>query len=399
VTAPWTADINTVNKGTANLTTSGSAVNLAAADVFGTLGYTVTNLGAGTTLTGSGGNDTLIAGNNGDILIGGLGNDTLYGGMGNDVLFGDHGFVSLDQQGNWQRVSSLALTQGGNDILFGGSGNDILIGGAGPDLLGGNLSEDMLFGDTASVTFENGLVESVVRFGSGKYDIMAYIQSSLFNSSFDAKAALEKSEALLSQRAYPLMSDPASSGDFLILSELQGERSLTHHAASSGSVTTQPEDNQDRATKADSLESSDTQSEQPPASNDDQVPENKVSPERDLSDDPVETRKLESAKLNTDTNGTQTIVVLDEHRKPVLADGLIAIAAAGTIGFKVPLATTNRTKHGSERKAMLHRPVAKHKTMKSAANLSAQDWLHSGIKASTTNAQKINWQGEVHDKN
>jgi hypothetical protein len=48
---------------------------------------------------------------------------------------------------------------------------------------------------------------------------------------------------------------------------------------------------------------------------------------------------------------------------------------------------------------MLHRPVAMHKTMKSAADLSARDWLHSGIKASTNNAQKINWQGEVRDQN
>jgi Ca2+-binding RTX toxin-like protein len=409
VTAPWTADIYTINKGTANLTTSGSAVNLAAADVFETLGYTVTNLGAGTTLTGSGGNDTLIAGDSGDTLIGGLGNDALYGGMGNDVLFGDNGFVSLDQQGNWQRSSSLSPTQGGNDILFGGKGNDVLIGGAGSDLLGGNMSEDILFGDTASVTFKSGLVESAVRMGNGKSDLIAYTQSSLFSSDFDAKGALAKSGVLLSQRAYPLMSDPASSSDFLILSDPQSDRSSTYLTASSGSASTQPEDNQDRATTADSLESSGTMSEQLPAPNDDQVlenevppeneapPENETPPERDLSDDTAETRKLGSAKAKTDTNGSQVIIAMDEHRTPVLASGLIAMVAAGTISLKVPLATADRTKHGSKRKAMLHRPVAMHKTMKSVADLTARDWLHSGIKASANNTQKINWQGEVRD--
>jgi Ca2+-binding RTX toxin-like protein len=360
-------------------------------------------------LYGGDGNDTLQGGSGDDILIGGGGNDTLYGGMGDDVLFGDNGFVSLDQQGNWQRVSSLALTEGGNDILSGGSGKDILIGGTGSDSLDGNLSEDILFGDTASVTFQNGLVESVVRYGSGKSDLIAYVQSSLSDSGFNAKGALAKTEA----RAYPLMSDPASAGDFLILSALQSDRSLTHHAASGGSHATsagsqatscesasiQPKDNQDRADKADSLESSDTLSEQLPVPNDDQVPENEVSPECDLPEGSAETRKLESAKLKIDTNGSQAIVAMDEHRNPVLAGGLIAMAAAGTISFKVPLATTNRTKHGSERKAMLHRPVAMHKTMKSAADLSARDWLHSGIKASTNNAQKINWQGEVRDQN
>ena len=102
VTVAWTATSSTSNSGTANITTNGLVVNLAAV-TGGANGYSVTNIGAAATLTGSGLND---------ILIGGVGNDTLSGGLGNDTLSGGLG----------------------NDTLDGGLGNDTLTGGAGSDI-------------------------------------------------------------------------------------------------------------------------------------------------------------------------------------------------------------------------------------------------------------------------
>ncbi|MEI8208843.1 MAG: NF038122 family metalloprotease [Methylococcales bacterium] len=94
INTAWTATVASANNGTANITTSGLAVNLSAITT-GTNGFKVTDTGVATTLTGSGlndiltggtGKDTLIGGNGNDILIGGLGNDTLTGGAGSDYF-------------------------------------------------------------------------------------------------------------------------------------------------------------------------------------------------------------------------------------------------------------------------------------------------------------------------
>ena len=92
VSVLWTASSATVNNGTANITTNGLAVNLAA--VVSGNGYKVTNTGQQAILTGSALSD---------VLSGGTGNDTLSGGNGNDILNGFNG----------------------NDMLTGGAGSDI----------------------------------------------------------------------------------------------------------------------------------------------------------------------------------------------------------------------------------------------------------------------------------
>ena len=90
----WTATVKTYNNGTANITTNGLAVNLAAVTT-GSNGYKLTNTGVATTLTGSSladtltggfGNDTISSGNGDDLIIGSLGSDKLDGGAGNDTL-------------------------------------------------------------------------------------------------------------------------------------------------------------------------------------------------------------------------------------------------------------------------------------------------------------------------
>lgn len=93
IAAAWTASSSTVNQGTANITTSGKAVNLGAitSTAAGNKGFTVTNTGAATTLTGSALNDWLTGGTGNDTLLGGSGNDQLRGGLGKDNLTGGAG--------------------------------------------------------------------------------------------------------------------------------------------------------------------------------------------------------------------------------------------------------------------------------------------------------------------
>ena len=114
VTLAWTATSSTTNSGTANITTNGLVVNLAAV-TGGANGYSVTNIGAAATLTGSGLNDILIGGVGNDTLSGGLGNDTLNGGLGNDTLTGGAGSdifrfdTVLNASTNVDRIVDFAL--------------------------------------------------------------------------------------------------------------------------------------------------------------------------------------------------------------------------------------------------------------------------------------------------
>ncbi len=93
INTAWTATSASVNSGTANITTSGLAVNLAA--VRSGNGFSVMNTGVSATLTGSSGADTLTGGAGADTLVGGAGNDTLVGGDENDTLTGGLGNDTL----------------------------------------------------------------------------------------------------------------------------------------------------------------------------------------------------------------------------------------------------------------------------------------------------------------
>ncbi len=98
VVAAFTASVATSNAGTANLTTNGFNVNLAAAT--GANGFTVTNIGTAAALTGSAKADILIGGIGDDTLTGGAGNDTLTGGAGNDTFNVDSGIDTITDFGN-----------------------------------------------------------------------------------------------------------------------------------------------------------------------------------------------------------------------------------------------------------------------------------------------------------
>ena len=204
--AAWTATSASLNSGTANITTNGLAVNLAAVTTGN--GFSVTNTGVATTLTGSGLADTITGGTGTDIMNGGNGAD-LYiialttnhgaaeiqdtGASGTDevrftsttastltLYAGDTG-IELVTIGTGTAASAVAtgttalnvnaalvtngLTivgnagantitgTGFNDTLNGGAGNDTMLGGAGNDSLNGGKGADTLTGGLGSDTF------------------------------------------------------------------------------------------------------------------------------------------------------------------------------------------------------------------------------------------------------
>jgi Ca2+-binding RTX toxin-like protein len=87
--AAWVATADSWNLGTANLSSSGTSVDLSA--ISSGQGWKVTNLGAATKFMGSQYNDTLIGGMGRDTLLGGAGDDFLAGGVGLDTLTGGAG--------------------------------------------------------------------------------------------------------------------------------------------------------------------------------------------------------------------------------------------------------------------------------------------------------------------
>ena len=100
---------NANSTGAGTIAAGTNNIDLSAAAVTGTIGWTLT--GNATTMTGSGGNDT---------ITGAAGINTINGGDGNDSLNG----------------------AGGADTINGGSNNDRITGGAGADNLSGDGDAD-----------------------------------------------------------------------------------------------------------------------------------------------------------------------------------------------------------------------------------------------------------------
>ena len=66
--------------------------------------------------------------------------------------------------------------------MDGGAGNDAMFGGHGSDTFVGNFSDDLMIGEYGRLTIEGGRVESVVRLGQGKLDLIANRQFGLYSS-------------------------------------------------------------------------------------------------------------------------------------------------------------------------------------------------------------------------
>ena len=90
------------------------------------------------------------AGGGNDTLSGAGGNDKLHGGAGNDTL-GARPAIDVDEDAGI--VAEDALTDAGNDTMYGDAGNDKLYGGAGDDTLDGGVGDDDLTGGAGADTF------------------------------------------------------------------------------------------------------------------------------------------------------------------------------------------------------------------------------------------------------
>jgi Ca2+-binding RTX toxin-like protein/acetolactate synthase small subunit len=108
-----------------------------------------------------GGNDNIQGNEDTDIILGGTGDDTIAGNSGDDILLGDNGVVvRADGSSQSNDIFSTDPTNGGSDIITGGTGNDIIIGGSGNndalglggDNLSGNEGDDIILGDNAYIT-------------------------------------------------------------------------------------------------------------------------------------------------------------------------------------------------------------------------------------------------------
>jgi Ca2+-binding RTX toxin-like protein len=82
---------------------------------------------------GGTGNDRLISGDDNNVLIGNEGDDILWGMGGNDILIGE------------RTTSAGALTDAGNDTIFGGDGDDYIDPGLGVETIDGGTGTDKLF--------------------------------------------------------------------------------------------------------------------------------------------------------------------------------------------------------------------------------------------------------------
>lgn len=122
INSAWIATSATSNSGTANISTSGLAVNLSLVTK-GSGGFNVSNTGAATTLSGSGLSDKLVGGAYNDILLGGAGNDTLVGGSGNDKLTGGIGIDTFSVTSGTDSITDLGA--GGADVLTVGLGSNV----------------------------------------------------------------------------------------------------------------------------------------------------------------------------------------------------------------------------------------------------------------------------------
>jgi Ca2+-binding RTX toxin-like protein len=127
---------------------------------------------------------------NADLLV--AGRDLLYGDGPDavtsgpiddlaDVIFGDFGFVEQFVAGpkdttrvpaGLQRIqttkiatlsdiTSRALQNGADDIIYGGLGRDILIGGPGSDAIDGGTNDDLVFGDNVALTWRANDITSL----------------------------------------------------------------------------------------------------------------------------------------------------------------------------------------------------------------------------------------------
>ncbi|MEI6240823.1 MAG: hypothetical protein WCR51_10565 [Planctomycetia bacterium] len=100
-----------------------------------------------TTDPDKGGNDTLTTGKDDDLVIGGVGADTINAGAGDNIVLGDNGRATIAADGTINVVEATDPTLGGIDMILSEGGNDLVIGGTGADTIDTGGGNDLVFGD------------------------------------------------------------------------------------------------------------------------------------------------------------------------------------------------------------------------------------------------------------
>jgi Ca2+-binding RTX toxin-like protein len=124
-------------------------------------------------LNGGAGNDTFVGSQASDALMGGAGEDIIIGGAGHDYIFGDGTLETTSHAwtfGNQPQAYPMAddtyfplydgalgpvtgeedSSEGGNDVIYGGSGGDFVLAGRGNDVVYGESGMDSLDGGAGS---------------------------------------------------------------------------------------------------------------------------------------------------------------------------------------------------------------------------------------------------------
>ena len=99
--------------------------------------------GAADNITSNGGND---------VVLGGSGGDTIDAGDGSNVVIGDNGVVTY-VAGALSEVVTSDFLLGGADNITSGAGSDIVLGGLGGDTINAGAGGNIVFGDDGQVAF------------------------------------------------------------------------------------------------------------------------------------------------------------------------------------------------------------------------------------------------------
>ncbi|MCP4784386.1 MAG: calcium-binding protein, partial [Fuerstiella sp.] len=88
-----------------------------------------------------------------DIVLAGNAKDNIDVSDGRNVVFGDHGFILVNDAGQWTDIVSTDFTQGNYDLINTGGDDDVVVGGLGADTITAVNGKNLIAGDHAQATF------------------------------------------------------------------------------------------------------------------------------------------------------------------------------------------------------------------------------------------------------
>jgi Ca2+-binding RTX toxin-like protein len=116
------------------------------------------------------GDDRLFGDAGDDVIAGGGGNDTIFGGVGADILRGEDGNDSIYGEDDADYIDGGL----GDDVVYGGAGDDrIYSGGTGTNWLFGDAGDDEVYGGSGGDLLGGGAGNDTVRGGVGDDTVYA----------------------------------------------------------------------------------------------------------------------------------------------------------------------------------------------------------------------------------